>query len=240
VYEDGRVIWEKLGDASQGGPPVGAATGLVEQRLTPAGVELVRAAVLAVVPFDEDTRLVSASALYGGMVEVRSGDRLVGLSWGGFGPERRPETTATPEQIDALRALDARLEHLESWLPASAWADAEVRAYVPSRYSLCLETVRDADLDRVMASLPEPAVETLRAWDLSYRETEHPDALAPWDLWCSDVTSEQARELARVLDDAGVRSNEGDVFGLTYTIPPSGAEALRVSIFFVADLPHEP
>jgi hypothetical protein len=241
VYADGRVIWEKLGDTSSG-VPTGPATGLVEQRLTPDGVELVRSEVLSVGPFRGDVHLVGAYALYAGMVQVRGGDGLVSISWGDVRPAHGspPETAATDQQISALQALDAELEDLESWLPASAWADAELRAFVPSRYSLCLQTGRAVELDQVLASLPRPAGDALRAWDLSYREHENPNPPERWHLWCSDVTSDRARELSRLLDDAGVPSDPPDVFGHTYFIDRSRADDFGVTIFFEAELPDAP
>ena len=229
VYADGRVIWQELG-----------STGLVEQQLTPEGVELLRSEVLAIGPFREDVSLVGAYGLFYGQIEVRRGDRLVHLSWGDIGTQASVEMTATLEQIDALQALDARLEDLASWLPASAWADPETRPYVPSRYSLCFETGQDVGLTRVLASLPRRAEDMVRAWDLTYRADANPDPPEPWYLWCSAVTAERARALAEVLDDAGVQSNGGDVFGLVYTSGPSDGSDLKFSISFAPSLPNEP
>lgn len=121
VYADGRLIWQRLGD-----PP----TGLIEQHLTPDGVELLRSEALSTGLFDHDLHLISAYGLYFGEVKVLSGDRLVRVTWGDIGPNDVAETTATSEQVNALKQLDARLEDLSSWLPASACGpgDAGVRA----------------------------------------------------------------------------------------------------------------
>jgi hypothetical protein len=53
------------------------------------------------------------------------------------------------------------------------------------------------------------------------------------------VTTEQARALAGVLEDAGIRDNGGDVFGLVFVAEPRAADAVRVSISFGPLLPHE-
>jgi hypothetical protein len=235
VYADGRLIWEQLGDLPGGDP---TPTGLIEQRLTPQGVELVRNEVVATGLFDQDLRLVGAGLQYFGEIEVRNGDQLLRVTWGA-GTQEEPETTATTEQASALRQLQARLEDLASWLPASAWDDQELRAYVPARYFLCLETGRQVDLDRVLASLPPAAEDTLRAWNLMYREDANPNPPDLRFLWCSDVTTEQARALAGVLEDAGIRDTGGDVFGLVFVAEPRAADAVRVSISFEPLLPHE-
>jgi hypothetical protein len=234
LYADGRLIWQQLGDLPGDDP---TPTGLIEQRLTPEGIELVRNAVLATGLFDHDLRLVGAGLPYLGDVEVRDGDRLVRVTWGDLGPREGPETTVTSEQASTLRQLQARLEDLASWLPASAWDDQELRAYVPARYSLCLETGRRVELEQVLSSLPREAEDTLLAWSLTYREDANPNPPGPWYLWCSTVTTERARTLAGVFEDAGVRNNGGDVFGLVFVADPRGSDDVRVSISFEPLLP---
>jgi hypothetical protein len=66
LYEDGRVIWQRLSD-----PP----TGLIEQRLTPEGVELVLAEVLSTGLFDRDREWAGAPGLHYGEIQVRAADR---------------------------------------------------------------------------------------------------------------------------------------------------------------------
>src|SRR5215207_3130183 len=167
VYADGRLIWEQLGDLPGGDP---TPTGLIEQRLTPEGVELLRNEVLSTGLFEQDIRFVGAGIPYSGAIQVRNGDRLVTLTWGAIGPRDEPETTVTSEQASALLQLRAEIEDLASWLPTGAWADREQRAYVPARYSLCLETGRRVELDQLLSSLPREAEDTLRTWNLTYRE----------------------------------------------------------------------
>jgi hypothetical protein len=238
VYEDGRVIWQKLGDLSEGGDR--RATGLIEQHLTSEGVELIRSEVLSTGLLDRDRYFVGAYLPYFGAIEVPDGDRLLQVSWGDIGPRTGPETPATPEQADAIKELGARLEDLASWLPASAWEDRELRPYVASRYSVCYEAEQGVGLDRVLASLPQTVEDALRPLERTHGEYGGDSGFGfgpAYDYWCSTVTTEQARGLAGLLDAAGVASNGGDVFGLVYRT--SDREPVRVSISFEPVLPHE-
>lgn len=88
---------------------------------------------------------------------------------------------ATPGS--ALERLVPRLTDPASWLPASAWVDREINAYVPSRSEVC-GYGRTQRIERILSQLPVPA-SGLRAGG------------------CSDVTTEEARRLAEALIDAG-------------------------------------
>jgi hypothetical protein len=235
VYQDGRLIWQKLGNSLNGA----ISTGLVEQRLTSGGVELIWAEVLSTGLFDRDVHLVGTYGLHFGGVVVRHGGRLVHVSWGDIG-SKDEAAVATPEQVSALKRLAARLEDLAPWLPASAWADAKMKAFVPSRYSLCFETERNVGFDRVLGSLPRSAGDMLRDLALAYREESSSSPSSPSHTWCSVVTTEQARALAVVLEGAHIPSNGGDVFGLVFESKPRGRYALNVSISFGPILPHLP
>ena len=236
VYADGRLIWRWIG-----GPPPdvhSASTGLIEQRLTPEGVELVIAGALSTGLFDEDRQLVGAPGLHYGGIEVRAGDRLVHLSWGDAGFEQGDksiETTPTPEQVRALERLDARLEDLVSWLPANAWEDPELRAYVPSQYSVCYMG-RDEALERsrILDMLPAPAADLLRA--LATTRSEVNASRGPIPFWCSVVTTEEARQLAGILEDAGAFRRRPE---LSYSYSPSDGSAELVDIGLEPVLPHE-
>ena len=234
LYADGRLIWQRLG-----GDPTSnlASTGFVEQRLTPEGVELVRAEVLSTGLFDHDRAFVGAHGLHYGGIEVRAGDRLVQLAWGDAGFEEgigSVATTPTPEQVRTLEQLDARLEDLASWLPASAWEDPELRAYVPSRYSVCYGWLEEP-LGRpgVLDLLPALAGDLLRTLDTTQ---SYPNGFrGSRSYWCSVVTTEQARELAGILDAGAFKA---DSYGPTYETTPVQARDL-VHIDFGPVLPHE-
>jgi hypothetical protein len=237
VYADGRLIWQWIG-----GPPPdvhASSTGLIEQRLTPEGVELVRAEVLSTGLFDHNREFVDAYARglnYGG-IEVRTGDQFIHLAWGDVGFEKGSDpiaTTPTPEQVGALERLDARLEDLASWLPASAWEDPELRAYVPSRYSICYMGQNEPlARPRILDLLPAPAEDLLRASDTTQSEVNGPRG---FPFWCSVVTTEEARELAGILQGAGALRRSPE---LSYSYSPSVSSDEVVDIGLGPVLPHE-
>lgn len=233
VYADGRVIWQRLG----GGTGVYASsTGLIEQRLTPEGVGLVRAEVLSTGLFDHDRELVDAPGLHYGGIEVLDGNQLVHLTWGDAGFEQGSApiaTTPTQEQLGSLERLDARLENLRSWVPASAWQDSTYRAYVPSRYSICYMG-KDEPLDqaRILDLLPAAAADVLRPLDTTRGEASGPRGPHPY--WCSVVTTEEARHVAQILNDAGALQQSPD--GLSLAFSPPSHEV--VDIGFAPILPH--
>jgi hypothetical protein len=138
--------------------------------------------------------------------------------------------TPTAVQVNALTGLDARLEDPGSWLPASAWEDPAVRPYVPSAYSVCYYGA-GVGLSQVLALLPQAAEDLLRSQDI---RREQAPAFA---YWCSDLTNEEARVLARILDDSGLKGYE-DVFGLTYGVRER--EPLGPKDFVLTFGPHPP
>lgn len=239
VYEDGRVIRERLGDVPGGVDYPDQLTGLIEQRLTPEGVELLRSEVLATGLVDHDVNLTGLYGLRSGGITFVDGNRTVEVTWGGVGLDAEELVAPTEEQADALKRLDVRLGDLASWLPASAWADPEPKPFVPSRYSVCYETLQEgAGLEATLDSLPQAAADLLRPLD---RTHERIRPMAPFgeslDAWCSTVTTEQALALTQILDGAGVPSNGGDVFGIVYRT--SDREPVRVQVAFEPVLPHE-
>ncbi len=203
VYADGRVIWDQEGDLPYGANPV--TTGFLEQRLTPEGVERLRSEIVSTGLFDHDLQLLSKHGVIWGDVRLREGHRLIHVSWSN--PDIYPQdpgTDATPEQARALDRLDALLTHPESWLPASGWEDAEIRAYVPSSYAVCYSgSDRPLEASVILPLLPPSAEDLLRSKDRtgygvgpSYR------------IFCSTVTTEVARALVQTLEDAGLAPDD--------------------------------
>ena len=88
-----------------------------------------------------------------------------------------------------------------SWLPATAWEDREIRAYVPSTY--------------LVSSLGEdPSVERISNWTsspLSYRQRRRisstPSIGSPRGRRYATFTTDEARALAAALDDAGLEQD---------------------------------
>jgi len=257
VYADGRFIWDRREhDADpRGGIPEGAnqlISGYLEQRLTPEGVEIVRSAVAEV--FDRSRSLletvppdsgpldgapgrlalfIPAGADVAGFdLEAPDGDRLARLEMVGvdadFAREHHQGTIATPEQLSALRRVDALLTDAASTLPASAWAVRAVRAYVPSHYAACIDTTPPKDAPQVLSMLPARAAELLRdkprtgfGADLQEgREGGKVVVIGRSHTYCFRLTTEQAREVAAAL--SGLEREPGwDSFALAFRVTPS-------------------
>jgi len=243
VYSDGRLIWDR-----EGYPPVGASlerlpfrasertTGFLEQRLTPEGVELLLSEIISTGLFGHDLALVSGHGHHWGAIQVRNGDRLVEVEWDTptflswrENEDRARFRDATPEQASALERLSARLTDPASWLPASAWEDREIRAYVPSQYAVCFEggpySIEPSD---ILALLPGPAEDLLRAKGIRHGEGS---------VGCYDVTTGEARAIAEALNDAGLERNDPDIWQ-AYRIQVPGPIRKEGLIVFLAILPH--
>ena len=163
--------------------------------------------------------------LRAGGIQVRKGDRLVPLRW-----------------ASDLKRLEARLTNPGSWLPASAWKQPKVRAYVPSRFKVCAAAVVVPDLDkprqgrivqmrpaRIVALLPAAAQNVLRGRDWNAR------GAGPG---CFAVTTNEARSLAKALDGAGpAAARKGGGINLNYKFDAPGPSR-QVWIGFDPFLPH--
>ena len=194
VYRDGRFIW-----TSEEGVAFGAneaTSGVLEQRLTPLGVDLLVNEALATGLFDVDREFPGGRF---GNLRLWNGTRFVG-----FGAGLRPEiarTNPTGEQRQALERLHSILTEPTSWFPASAWQDREIRAFVPSRYSVCLGPDE-------MVALPSDAQDVLQsAIPIVGRSI---GGIFPMtnDGICRELPTEAARDLGAMLEAAGLRRGE--------------------------------
>ena len=219
VYADGRLI--RLGV-----PP---RRGFLEQRLTREGVKLLRSEILSAGGFGDAQPPPGSTSLnetFGPAdIKVRKGDRLVPLRW-----------------ASDLKRLEARLTNPGSWLPASAWKQPKIRAYVPSRFAVCAAAVVVSDLDkprqgrvvqmrpaRIVALLPAAAQNALRGRDWNAR------GAGPG---CFAVTTNEARALAKALDGAGPAfARKGGAIDLNYKFDAPGPSR-QVWISFNPFLPH--
>jgi hypothetical protein len=192
TYADGRLIWERLDPQPTGG--------WLEQRLSPEGVDLIRSEILDTGLFEPDQAPPEPNGgfprhLNGGTVQVVAGDGLVYLN-------------------HVVPDLFQRLSQLWSWLPDRAWDDTEAKAYVPSRYAVCLYRgyyVLPADMSNQLNRLPEAARSLLfgaRHLDMAALAEADPAGfeLSGVDdgVYCFDISTEEARTLVTALDDAGV------------------------------------
>ena len=229
MYADGRLI-------RLGAPP---RRGFLEQRLTREGVELLRSEILSAGGFGHAQPPPGSTSLnetFGPAdIQVRKGDRLVPLRW-----------------ASDLKRLEARLTNPGSWLPASAWKQPKIRAYVPSRFEVCAAAVVVPDLDkprqgrlvqmgpaRIVALLPAAAQNVLRGRDWRTRAWRlTPSARRGIYGGCFAVTTNEARSLAKALDGAGpATARKGGAINLNYKFDAPGPSR-QVWIGFSPSLPH--
>lgn len=226
VYADGRLI--RLGASRRG---------FLERRLTREGVKLLRSEIVSAGGFGHAQPPPGSESLPGGWppIQVRKGDRLVPLRW-----------------ASDLKRLEARLTHPESWLPASAWKQRKIRAYVPSRFEVCAAAVVVSDSDkprqgrivqmgpaRIVALLPTAAQNVLRGRDWN-AHASRPTPTSARGVYggCFDVTTEEARSLAKALDGAGpATARKGGAINLNYKFDAPGPSR-QVWISFDPFLPH--
>jgi hypothetical protein len=251
VYADGRVVW----DRREQRVPEGAkefTSGLLEQRLTREGVELVRSEVVASGLFDRDLTLVvpdghltpgGHEGLFWGWAEAPGDGRLVRLGWSSpFYSTPGEGTTATPEQVSAIGRLDAWLSDPASVLPSSAWADPQVRAYVPSHYAVCVDTSPPTDIARLLFLLPARAEELLRGKGWTRSEGDVVEAREGYTVvlgrsvtYCSKLATDEAREVAEAL--SGLDPVRG-AHSLAYLVAEAVDNLNPTTIRFEPYLPH--
>jgi hypothetical protein len=223
VYADGRLI-SRLYDQDALGP----YSGLVEQHLTHEGVEFLRSNVLSTGLFDRDLNFVWNA--FSVSIQVRDGDRLVLVHLGPAetGWRGLDSVEATPQQASVLNSLQMLLTDPTSW-PSDVWEDQEIRGYVPTSYSVCSRGFPEVEPSRVLALLPEPARDLLGA---GYMKTDGIDK-SPVD--CSQMTTDEARTLAGILDAAGLANWPG---WLAYSLEDPEKPRGNIVIGFDPNLPH--
>ena len=208
VYADGRVIWQKWtssGDATV--IPRGARrldTGYVQQRLTLKGVQLLRWKLLATGLFEHDLRLEVGRNHAWVSHRVRRGDRLVTVS-GVPSPDpswNQHFSKPTPAQTQVLASIERFVADPARWLPARAWADRRIRAFVPVRYVVAFDRSYPE-----LSKLPAPAAKAL----VQYKQLERHG--------CQIVTTGQARALVQAFVKAGISPSENSGETIAFDFP---------------------
>jgi hypothetical protein len=239
LYADGRLIWDR------------SKTGFLEQRLTPEGVELLLSEFISTGLFDRDVRLVRSGVSYPdwAVIEVRNGDRLVKVDWGGAFNPPLPTQEPTPEQESAIERLGAQLVDPGSWLPASAWENREIRAYVGSRYEVCLVVqpsspwgtygnAQPLELSEILTMIPAAAADVLREAEFTVTGQTLFDGRTPRNDYCSDITTEKAQAIAKALDAEGLpRVYPDNVQWYRFHPPSFGNDGRALEIRFLTYLP---
>lgn len=247
VYADGRIIWSRDGPIPEGANEF--TSGYLERRLTPEGVELLRSEVvellrgsgipLETVPTDDEP------IRFG--LEVRDGDRLVRADFLRGKPDIAPPLQ-TPEQLAALRRVDALVTDTASVLPASAWTVREVRAYVPSHYQVCIGTSPPKDASQLLSLLPARAADVLRDKSRTSSEDDvvtnidqepgHMVVIGRSITYCSKLTTEEAREVAEALSGLDPDPGFQGKVRLAYLLAEPVDNLNPTSIWFEPYFPH--
>jgi hypothetical protein len=214
LYADGRLVWKSNVEGHDVGLDIWAerfhgrepTTAVIEQHLASAGVELIRAEVLA------DARVLGEAAagadrspwgrpgVLWGALKLGDGDRVLDAEW-------------------SDSRLPARLAYPGSWLPTDAWRDRRIRGFVPSRYAVCLGQALPAGVPGlapvdIWDRLPEPTRNLIRSKAVEDLAPERNDQ-DPRCLY--QVSTDDARAIAVAFDEAGLRRESDD--GLSYTFP---------------------
>ena len=217
VYADGRLI------------TLGNGNGFHEQRLTPEGVELLRSEIVSTGLFDRASPSTQADREGSphGVIQVRIGERLVRV-------QGCPGRTPKPCAVNFPERLGERLADAASWLPPSAWKDRQIRAYVASRYTISyFAQPQTLERSRILSLLPAAAEDLLRdkdavpeQWYSNSAGTSRAEA-QPITNYVSYLTTEEARAIARALDDAGLKqepANRGEL-GYRFEIPGTSVDS---------------
>jgi len=208
VLEDGHIISTSYPYGAPEGPFDGAH---VERRLTAAGVQIFRDELDATgLTFSTSSDYFPAGPLDGtpSVLEVGlSGGGTVVIRWVSFG--------GSPE-VEALRALAARLSTLDEWLPASAWADANGKPYAPTQYRISIESQQwtgsldDLPVESTTASWP--LIDGLDAYGDAVGIVAQGDGVMDPTPRCRVASVEEATAVIEALEAAGAAGN----------VPPSG------------------
>jgi hypothetical protein len=203
------------------------SSGLLEQRLTPEGVELMRSEIVSTGLFEHHEPAGRMSSPHN-VIQVRIGDRLV-----------RAQAKGAAASDEFPKRLRERLANPASWLPASAWANRRLRPYVPSRYDVfyggLIQTVERSSL---LPLLPAAAEDLLRSKEAVPRHGKTGDPSSgseyPITRYVSALTTDEARTLARALDGARL-----EIPGTSVDLLPPNRGRGPNSMFFVF-LPYLP
>lgn len=213
LFADGRVIWWKERNSK--------TAGLIEQRLTAAGVQAVRDAAFAALPLQEGSEFFVDDAFFWADLTIADVARPVDLSLRGHTLGNRLGPHLKPEEIAALLGLDARLRDLSAWLPAQAWADASLRGYVPSRYLVCISS--GGNVPRELS--PEDFAATLQEFGIVGPAAE--------PAGCRSVSLADARRIIVLLASAGylrLSRQAGPDFMSIYESPAASSTNVGISL----------
>ena len=213
IYTDGRVIW---GPDERGG--------YVEQRLNPEGLELLRSRALSTGLFERDLLataiddLVAGTDVVGsGFIKAFRGDRPVIVAWGttpgvevsGHKPEDHWVHASSAQAAEVTKLVDFLRDPTTWELADDMYVRREITPFVPSYLWVSYDRGRPD-----WSQLPSPAREVVTG------------IMGPGFMdGCSNISLDQAREIAQVLTQAGVPTDYDDRLGLSFSLPSSFVHA---------------
>ena len=187
-----------------------------------------------------------------GMVRLFADGRMI---WYMFFGSQNGNTTGyieqrlTPEGVVLVRGQHNLLQkdplHLDSWLPASAWADKQMRPYVPTTFAACLlqfdpfgpiaervypQPGPPVERSKILALLPTAAADLLR----------DKEAVPPVDdaADCLGLTVEEARLLDGALRAGGLEQDaKQNKYVLQYHRDAPGPGTTRITVNFEPRFP---
>jgi hypothetical protein len=200
VYADGRVIWVSS--------PDGLQEPHFQMRITPEGVERLRARAVSTGLFKHDLALVLDLGY--GRMEVGRGDGSVRVAWG--------ETAYRDRFVDATQAQAGELIELEAFfrdpvawgLPPHMYVQPEASPFVPTHLWVSWE-LKEPDPSK----LPSPAREVL---------TKNLETVLGGGCWLISIA--QAREIAQAMERAGLIEPEDVRDGIALICPARTAATL--------------
>jgi hypothetical protein len=151
------------------------------------------------------------------------GDHMVsfdGLLPGTYAGTGKHLTKATPAQARGLAQLEPLLADPAAWLPTTAWADREVRAFVPSHYFVAID--RSAP---DMSKLPSP----LRGLLFQYKKLLRHG--------CQVVTTGEARAILRAFVEAGIPPSDNHAQSIDFGL--KGFRSIPSDLHFSPILPAD-
>lgn len=208
VEADGRII--TTGDKEATNP-------FLERRLTAAGIQLLRDEL-------DSTGLTDTSANYvpiskpgveppgrGSVVHTLKVGLPAGgpavISWVAMFADDDLYYEPSPER-ETLDAMAVRLQTLDDWLPANAWADATAAPYLPARYHMLIQKLE-------WGGTPDelPVESSAVAWPLEtsindFGEPTESPALGSDIARCGMISADEAAAVINELEAAGARPGE--------------------------------
>jgi hypothetical protein len=249
IYDDGRVIVRH--ELGYGGSGWGV-TPLLESRLSPEGVDLVRSELLGSGLFEADANFSALSAsvpLAWGSMLFDDGTTSTKIHWCCFSAGTAPDELSDRQERELVRITEG-LADMEAWLPPSAWDDgsAEAHVYTPASYAICFWQGRNAygealHPSAVLDALPVDArrimTNSVRSFNAAWTGIR---ASGDWDYGpfdCAAIPIDDAVNLERILSEAGAtRLGVGDrTLSGGYLIESDG-EPGKIVASFEPILPH--